>query len=61
MGKIEFDAQQKNFGSPFVVAYDEVCESLFSKSSVLLQRKIFKDKKIPKSIKVIVEWADEEK
>lgn len=60
MTKIEFEAERKNFGSPFVITYDEVNETFADKSSILIQRKRFSNKDYPKRIKVTVEWVDEQ-
>ena len=59
MGKIEFEAERKNMGSPLVVAYDEVNDTLANKCSILLQRRRFNDKEYPKHIRVTVEWSEE--
>lgn len=59
MSKIEFEAEQKLFGSPFVVAYDELSEHKFPKSSILVTRKHFEGQSVPERIRVTVEWADE--
>ena len=60
MTKIEFEAERKNFGSSFVITYDEVNETFADKSSILIQRKRFNNKDYPKRIKVTVEWVDEQ-
>ena len=60
MTKIEFEAERKNFGSPFAITYDEANETFADKSSILIQRKRFNNKDYPKRIKVTVEWVDEQ-
>ncbi len=56
---IEFEAELKKYGSPFVVAYDEINETLADKSSILIQRERLNKKDYPKRIRVTVEWVDE--
>lgn len=60
MGKIEFEAERKNYGSPLVVAFEEKNDTFADKCSVMLQRRRFEDKKYPKHVRVTVEWIYEE-
>lgn len=61
MATITFEAEQKNFGSPFVVAFDSIEDKILSRSSVMLNRKTFKASGIPKKIRVTVEWSEEDR
>jgi len=56
LGKLELIAEQKHFGSPFVVAYDEEGERFPHVASILVPRKKFEGVEVPKKIRVVIEW-----
>lgn len=58
MCEIEFIARQKFLRSPLVVAYDQEGRGA-RRSSILIPRTVFESNKIPKKLKVTIEWNEE--
>lgn len=58
MAKIEFVEIQKHLGFPIVVAFDQEGKGL-RRASILIPRKVFDKKEIPKRLRVTLEWNEE--
>ena len=60
MGSIEIRGEQKHFGSPFIAAFDEEGAKFPHVTSVLIPKNKFEEGKIPKNIRILIEWEDQE-